>query len=36
MNAHRTEIVPDIRRLMRNGRYDDNPIRESKCASARK
>ena len=25
MNAHRTEIVPDIGRRMRNGRYNDNP-----------
>jgi hypothetical protein len=36
MNAYRTEIVPDIRLLMRNRGYDDNPIRESDCASVRK
>jgi len=36
MNAHRTEIVPDIGRLVRNRRYNDNPVCESKCASARK
>jgi hypothetical protein len=29
MNAHRTEIVPDIRWRMRNGRYNDNPDRET-------
>ena len=36
MNAHRREIVPDIRLLMRNRRYDDNPVRESNCASVGK
>ena len=29
MNAHRTEIVPDIGGRMRNGRYNDNPDGES-------
>src|SRR5580693_4070742 len=29
MNAPRTEIVPDIRWRRRNGRYNDNPDRET-------
>jgi len=35
MNAHRTEIVPDLGGLMRDGRYNDNPVCESRCASFR-